>query len=128
MVKIRTPPLFNPSQSFRRTPPCSASGTCQMLSHAVMKSYRPRQLPAADVGLMDSHVGMPLSGQRDHSLGNVHAFDIESLRPQKLDEASVASASHVERVMPGLHELHGPLMLRQSGQGMLRRLPLLRDG
>jgi hypothetical protein len=57
---------------------------------------------------------MTLSGQCHHSLGNVYAFYLKSLRPQIVNEAAIAPASHIERVLTGLQELHGPLVLRGS--------------
>ena len=41
MVKMKIPPGLRPFTSFLSTGSCRDNGTCQMLSHAEMKSYCP---------------------------------------------------------------------------------------
>lgn len=39
VVQMKTPPELNAPQSLRKTLSLRSNGTCQMLSHAVIKSY-----------------------------------------------------------------------------------------
>jgi len=71
---------------------------------------------------------MTLAGQCDHSIRNVYALYLRSLRPQEVDEAAIAPASHVERVPRVLQELNGSLVLRQPAERMLWSFPHVRDG
>jgi hypothetical protein len=85
------------------------------------------QIPATNVRVVKSQPGMTLSSQCDHSLRNVNAFYMKSLLAQKVDEAAVAPASHIQRLTWGSQEPDGPLELRQAAQYMLWRFPTARD-
>ena len=51
VVQIKTPPEVSAPQSLRKTLSLRSSGTCQILSHAVMKSYCLPGIHSIEIGL-----------------------------------------------------------------------------